>query len=386
MAPAATSAQVSPGAVKKSEEVAGPSVWPTLGYEPLTAQVLEAIARAGGKMLTPGKPAVGTRAGPAGLTHKRDGDIFYRFVPGIYLPLGYLPENPHDTVNSWPRVLVRASDRVRFIRIAGGTYTAGDFRATTPAIDAHGNPLQTHDVKLSGFYIQETEVTIGEIKEYPTKILYPTRIFDEREWENLKSGIQILKKMMTTDHIDRLPAVFINRATAQNYARWVGGRLPTEAEWEYAARSGGKNHRWACSSAIAAKKRSPKAHLWLPSDTKANPFPRPVKSFPEDQTEQGVFDMTGNVQEWCLDVYRPYAEIIAANRSPGQPLKDPRVGDEPDPANPKVEYVVRGGSYFATANDAMVFQRSAVAADSQLNYLGFRVVIPCPPEVGEPGE
>ena len=96
--------------------------------------------------------------------------------------------------------------------------------------------------------------------------------------------------------------------------------------------------------------------------------------------------MTGNVQEWCLDVYRPYVEIIAANQNPGQPLLDPRVGVEPDSAESKAEYVVRGGSYYVTANDAMVFQRAAVAANSQLNHLGFRVVIPCPPEPGEPGE
>ena len=174
--------------------------------------------------------------------------------------------------------------------------------------------------------------------------------------------------------------------TAQKYARRVGGRLPTEAEWEYAARSGGKRNQWACSSTLAAKRRPPKAHLWSTSSTEANPFPQPVKAFPEDQTDQKVFDMTGNVQEWCLDAYRPYAEVIAANRSPGQPWRDPRVGDEPDPAEPTAKYVVRGGSYFVTANDAMVFQRTAASADSQLNYLGFRVVLPCPPELGEPGE
>src|SRR5262249_28492548 len=130
----------------------------------------------------------------------------------------------------------------------------------------------------------------------------------------------------------------------------------------------------------------PKAHLLSTSSTDAQPFPQPVKSFPEDQTEQKVFDMTGNVQEWCLDVYRPYAEIQAASQSPGQPWPDPRVGHEADPAEPNVGYVVRGGSSLQTANEAMVFQRFVEPSDQQVGYLGFRVVIPCPPELGEPGQ
>jgi serine/threonine-protein kinase len=190
---------------------------------------------------------------------------------------------------------------------------------------------------------------------------------------------------MTPVEVDRCPAVCIDRATAQKYARRAGGRLPTEAEWEYAARSEGKRHGWASSSAIAAKKKCPKAHL-DPADGVPPVYPVPVKTFPEDQTDQKVFDMTGNVREWCLDVYQPYAEIMPANQSPGQPWQDPRFGHEPDPEAPKVKYVVRGGSYFRRADDAMVFYRAIASADSQLNDLGFRVVIPCPPEVGEPGQ
>ena len=159
--------------------------------------------------------------------------------------------------------------------------------------------------------------------------------------------------------VDRCPAVFIDRVTAQKYARRVGGRLPTKAEWEYAPRSGGKQNPWACSS-TRREEAAPKAHLLSTSSTEPDPFPQPVKTFPEDQTDQKVFDMTGNVQEWCLDTYRPYAEVMAASQSPGQPWRDSRVGRS-GARGADGEIRRPGGSYFVTANDAMVFQRTAAS-------------------------
>jgi serine/threonine-protein kinase len=367
----------SPKTSPKSEPATS-NPWASLGYEPLTPDRLASIVLERGKEFTPGKPAADLGDAPAGLKHEQD--IFYAFAPGVYLPLGYLPKDPNETDGAWPKVLVRASDEVRFIRVSGGTYTAGDFRPNSPVNDTVGHPLQPHQVKLSGFYIQETEVTNREIREYGQR--FP----DEPGLDNWKRACDLLGESMTRDNVDRCPAVCIDRATAQKYARRAGGRLPTEAEWEYAARSGGKLHQWACSSTIAARKRPPRAHLLSTSSTDAKPFPQPVMTFPEDQTDQKVFDMTGNVREWCLDVYRPYAAILAASPSPGQPWPDPRVGDEPEAAEPKVKYVARGGSSLETANEAMVFQRYAESADEQLSYLGFRVVIPCPPELGEPGQ
>jgi formylglycine-generating enzyme required for sulfatase activity len=370
-----------PGADRRRPGVAPRRAWAPKDYEPLTSKELEAIALGRGKAFTPGKASGDLEDAPAGLRHERKGDVFYAFAPGIYLPLGYLPEDPDDIANRWPKILVRKSDNIRFIRIAGDTYRAGDFTAETPDNDPRGNPIQVHDVKLSGgFYIQETEVTNREIRGYRGR--FP----DEPRLENWENACKVLGDSMPADQVDRCPAVFLDRVTAQKYARWVGGRLPTEAEWEYVARSCGKNHKWASSSAIAAKQRNPKAHLLLPAAPQADPFSRPVKSFPEDRTDQGVFDMTGNVQEWCLDSYRPYAELIAEMKNPGQPWPDPCVGEEPSPAEPKAEYIVRGGSYYVTANEAKVFKRYPTPADSQLDYVGFRVVIPCPPEFGEPAE
>ena len=183
------------------------------------------------------------------------------------------------------------------------------------------------------------------------------------------------------EEVSRSPAVCIDRATAQKYAQSVGGRLPTEAEWEYAARSRGQNFKWSWKIGNA-KKGGPIAHLL--ATAAPNPYPLPVKSFAgDDETDQHVFDMTGNVREWCLDVYKPYAQIIAKNDHPDRPLRDPVVGGGAGPDDQNVEFVVRGGSYLVDADSAMTFQRDGVAANVEANDLGFRVVIDCP---GEPDE
>ncbi len=358
----------------RNAERASFEVWESRGYEALTSSRLETITLGRrGPTLEAGKIPADLGDAPAGLRRKSDGVLFYAFAEGIYLPIGYSALDPNALEGSWPKVLERLSDHVRFIRITGGKYTRGDFRQHIPIADLQGYPCDPHEVEVSGFYIQETEVTNQEIeafqKESPEARL--------GGWmKSLSVMIDDAKK--PREDVMQYPAVWINRATAQIYARSVSGRLPTEAEWEYAARSRGQSFLWAWKG-IVSKKGSPKA--FLANNPDAGLYPERVKKFAgDDETDQMVFDMTGNVREWCLDVYKPYPAIIAENKGPDQPLHDPRVGSEPETDNPKLAYVVRGGSFMLQPEDAMVFQRGGVPADQELNDLGFRVVIECPPE------
>jgi eukaryotic-like serine/threonine-protein kinase len=364
-----------------------PLAWKWPGYAPLAADHLQSIAASKDSSLEHLSSDLGNA--PAGLKRESDGVVFYCLKRGIYLPLGYRPDDPKDLDGFWPKVLVRQADGVKFIRISGGSFIRGDFSSLStvsprkPVPDRRDNPCQPHKVEVSGFYIQETEVTNKEVVAFERE--NADGAFDK--WrEAITFLTDELKK--PRDEALRYPAVCVTRTTAEKFAESVSGRLPTEAEWEYAARSRGEDYRWAGKNQIA-RKDVPKSRLFSP-DNAGDPFPVAVavKSFAgEDETNQKVFDMTGNVREWCLDVYNPYPAIINQYKKSDparvdQVLRDPREGGEPETDNPKLEYVVRGGSFLDEPDDARTFQRDGVAADLKANYLGFRVVIQCPPEIG----
>ena len=256
---------------------------------------------------------------------------FKRFKPGIYLPEHYTAVDPGDEVNGFPRVIARP-DGVRFIRITGGVYQQGDFRPGTPMDDKKQSPCTPHPVEVYDFYIQETEVTNAEIAQF---------IDPDAQRDKWQRAFSQLSKDMTEKVAHDCPAVGLNWATAEKYAHSAGGRLPTEAEWEYAARSGGQERFWA-TRRRSTKAARPKANL-LEANSESL---APVMSYKgEDETDQHVFDLTGNVREWCADPYRTYAELLQNHVDKDQAIKDPGLRLETATSDPGSERVVRGGSF-----------------------------------------
>jgi serine/threonine-protein kinase len=316
--------------------------------------------------------------GPKSLIRKSDHVAFQRVVlmPGapVYLPEGYEPGDPNDLVGGrWPRVLIRAGDkhadpkhRARFIRIPGKTYLRGDPRQHDRSRESNRSPL-AHWVEVPGFYLQDTEVTNAEIEDYLRD--HPEDEPNWTMWRELYTGM-----MKKQDADARLrAAVGVSYGNARAYSRGVRGRLPTEAEWELAAKSGIDDRLWVWGIDSRARGGRLLARLFDPSKRIES---SPGRQFPDDKTVAGIHDMTGNVREWCLDPYEPYAQLVPAANTRKQPLKD-----EPRRADVRAHrsYVVRGGSFVVEDRDeATTFYRDQLDSTSPDPTVGFRVVIECP--------
>jgi serine/threonine-protein kinase len=322
---------------------------------------------------------------PSRLKRKVGGVEFIHLRDGIYLPAAYKPDpdEPDSTVGGerWPRVIVSKSDPARrFIRIQGGTFPRGDPRPASSALDFDNQPLTPHWVTVPGYYIQETEVTNGEIEDYLNK--HPD---DERslaDWRELYERFQFDKKLKK-EQARLYPAVRINYRMARVYAASVGGMLPTESEWEYAARSCRDTYCYAWGPDPLPRDQM-KGNLWDPDAI--TPFqPLDVKSIGGDRTEQGVLGMVGNVREMCEDEANPYSAIHPdqhATRSTAyMDLRKPIDLSSNDSANGEIRIVVRGGSFQKTQAQAMAFLRGRMPANDTTDDVGFRAVIECPSHV-----
>jgi formylglycine-generating enzyme required for sulfatase activity len=180
----------------------------------------------------------------------------------------------------------------------------------------------------------------------------------------------------------KYPVVQVAYEDALAYAKWADKRLPTEAEWEFAARGGlaGKLYPWGDSFQPSGK--------WM-ANTYQGHFPNtdsgddhyvgiaPVEEFPPNG--YGLYDMAGNVWQWTSDWYRPdyYQQLAAA----GGVTRNPQGPDTPyDPSEPaEKKRVHRGGSFLCTdqyCSRYVVGTRGNGEVTTGTNHLGFRCVRP----------
>lgn len=252
--------------------------------------------------------------------------------------------------------------------VKGGTFEMGS---------NNGMPFEgpIHSVEVSDLYIDETEVTVAQFEDFVKATGYKTEaeklgwsgVFDmeTREWTRVDGADWRHPEGPKAMAQPNEPVCQVSWNDANEYARWAGKRLPTEAEFEYAARAGlvGKKYAWGDELFPAGK---PVANWWQgtfpENNTGLDGFigRAPVRSFPANGF--GIYDITGNVWEWCSDRFADDYYSSSPKRDP----KGPENGDE---------RVIRGGSFLCAENfcsNYRVAGRSHATPDSGLNNLGFR--------------
>jgi sulfatase modifying factor 1 len=307
----------------------------------------------------------------------------------------------------------------------------GEFTMGSDADDAEPQERPAHRVRLSGFWIDRTDVTNAQFRQFVEATGYVTTAERPPDWEEMKKQLppgtpkppadQLVAASLvfvapdhpvplddvsawwrwipgadwrhpagpgsSIDGKDNYPVVQVSWDDASNYAKWAGARLPTEAEWEYAARGGleGKRYFWGDDDPLTPQ---PRCNIWQgifpyrndKPDARAGPMP--AKSFPPNA--YGLYDMAGNVWQWCADWFDVNAYRSEAEAAGGKPLVDPqgpeKSFDPSDPYTPK--RVTRGGSFLCSATYCASYRVSArrgTSPDTSLSHTGFRCVASAAP-------
>jgi formylglycine-generating enzyme required for sulfatase activity len=273
------------------------------------------------------------------------------------------------------------------VELPGGTFKMGTADRWTYPDDGEG---PVHQVTLAPFRIDATAVTNARYAEFVAATGYrtdaeqyewafvfagllpddfePTRGVAAAPWWRQVYGADWAHPEGPQSNVDERadhPVVQVSWRDASAYCAWAGVRLPTEAEWEYAARGGldGAVFPWGNDLEPGGE---PRMNVWQGTFPQQNTLDdgylgtAPVDAF--EPNGFGLWNMTGNVWEWCADWYDP--EYYG--RSPAENPSGPPAG---------ANHVMRGGSYLCHAsycNRYRVGARSGNGPDSSVGNLGFR--------------
>lgn len=323
----------------------------------------------------------------------RQGDL----PPGFHPLVGLDSSDPNDSVNGWPRYIVCDKDNSVMVYVPGGTFRMGT-----------GDPADgpTGRVELAHFYIDVYEVNNVQFAR-----------FAKKDPEKYEKPLKPSPTGLLTTRVDRDdfyawrdywsvgrnnhdPVRNVSWWEAWYYAQWAGKRLPTEAQWELAAR-GTADHRmypWGDDEGSANVLCNFRSGNNV-SDGRA--YAAPVASYPGGASPYGVYNMAGNVWEWCADWYDATAGFrrrdlpwrdphsVQPDREPGSrlileagdqgPVPDANAV-EANPVGPLFgsQRTIRGGAFTSPLTACRVTSRAGLEPDAHQMNVGFRCVLPLP--------
>ena len=281
-----------------------------------------------------------------------------------------------------------------------------------------------HAVSVDGFFMDITEVTNAQFAKFIEETGYITMAEREIDWEDMKKqvpegtpkphdsilqpGSLLFKKTKSSlpnlydfsqwwrwsigtnwrhpngpdtnlEGKENHPVVHVCYDDALAYCEWAGRRLPTEAEWEYAARGNQNNttYFWGDDRSKLSKQANSWEGEFPVNNTLEDGFERtaPVKSYPSNNF--GLFDMAGNVWEMTNDWYniKYYEQLASANAT----AINPKGADKAfNPNNPYVqEKIIKGGSFLCSDSYCVSYRvssRMGTSTDSSAEHVGFRTV------------
>ncbi len=248
---------------------------------------------------------------------------------GLMVPPGQKAEEPVGELGPTPGAArVNPDDGLKYVWIPPGTFMMG----CSPGDNECGaDEKPPHQVTITkGFWLGQTEVTVGAYKRFAaaTGRQMPNAPYFNSGWAD-----------------GTMPIVMMNWNDAHDYCAWARGRLPTEAEWEYAARGGSRGARYGPIDEVAWYYNNSGQKTCEVGQKRANAF--------------GLYDMLGNVDEWVNDWW----DINYYQNSPSQDPSGPTSGGL---------RVLRGGSWVVFPRSVRVSDRLSGNPVSRFDHFGFR--------------